>query len=59
MLCFIVRVKMSAIAKGTPRIGCTTQDSVNSETGRMKQEERQTRLGEELKRPVSINPQDT
>ncbi|KAL2258131.1 hypothetical protein VTK26DRAFT_8680 [Humicola hyalothermophila] len=51
MLCFIVRVRMSAIAKGTRRIRCTTQNSADSETGRMKKEERQTRLGEEPEMP--------
>ena len=42
MLCFIVRGRMSA----------------NWEAGQMEQEERQDRLSEEPKNPVSIDPDE-
>ena len=52
MICYIVRDRMSTIAKSI------IQDSADSETGQMRQEERQTRLSEEAESPVSINHND-
>ncbi|KAL2166227.1 hypothetical protein VTG60DRAFT_3115 [Thermothelomyces hinnuleus] len=54
MLCFIFRGRMSAIARSTRRIECTIQDSADSETGQMKQEERQSRLSEEPESPPPL-----
>ncbi|KAL2129653.1 hypothetical protein VTI74DRAFT_7487 [Chaetomium olivicolor] len=51
MVCFIARGRISAIAESTRRVECAIQDSADSETSQMEQEERQTCLREEPEGP--------
>ncbi|KAK4096501.1 hypothetical protein N658DRAFT_348988 [Parathielavia hyrcaniae] len=53
MMCFIVRVRMSAIARST------MQDSADSKTGQTRQEEPQTRLSDEPENPCKLGMCDT